>query len=101
MTTSVASPRRGARGPQTVRAGLRNPDGGEVSDSELLLVARGRIIAAERKAESGKPPSEQAQWLSALALDEAESHVWRPGDLSHFRLQGHSVANAKVSRWAL
>lgn len=46
-----------------------------------MLVGRGRIIAAELKAEVGRATPTQLAWLDAFQTCGAEAHLWRPPDL--------------------
>ena len=48
---------------------------------DLTMVRRTRLVFAELKSETGKPPgAAQVRWLRALEEAGAECYVWRPRD---------------------
>lgn len=63
--------------------GWRTPVQGDGAGfPDLILVGRGRVIAAELKRESAPDPTgEQAAWLEELAAAGVPVFVWRPSDL--------------------
>jgi len=48
---------------------------------DLILVRRGRLIAAELKTDTGRVLPTQTEWLAALEnVPSVEVHLWRPRD---------------------
>lgn len=48
---------------------------------DLVMVRRGRLVAAELKSERGLLTPDQHAWLTALArVETVEAHVWKPRD---------------------
>lgn len=62
--------------------GWRTPVQGDgVGFPDLVLVGRGRVIAAELKRETGVASPEQLDWLTAFTDAGVPTFVWRPSDL--------------------
>ncbi len=47
---------------------------------DVIAVRRGRLLFAELKTTRGRVRTEQRGWLEALAMTDAEVHIWRPRD---------------------
>jgi hypothetical protein len=68
--------------PAFTSRGWRTPVQGDgVGFPDLVLVGRGRIIAAELKRETGTASPDQLAWLAAFADAGVPTFVWRPRDL--------------------
>ena len=68
--------------PAMTARGWRTPVSGDGAGfPDLVLVGRGRVIAAELKREVGAVTADQQAWLDAFAAAGIEAFVWRPRDL--------------------
>lgn len=56
------------------------PDKDAVGFPDLVLARHERLVVVELKIGKNKPSAEQVQWLFALAVAGAESHLWTPDD---------------------
>lgn len=68
--------------PALTGRGWRTPVQGDGAGfPDLILVGRGRVIAAELKRETAKATDEQLAWLTAFTEAGIATYVWRPRDL--------------------
>jgi hypothetical protein len=62
--------------------GYRTPVQGDGAGfPDLILVGRGRVIAAELKRETTQATPDQLAWLTAFTEAGIATYVWRPRDL--------------------
>lgn len=62
--------------------GWRTPVQGDGAGfPDLILVGRGRIIAAELKRETGRATPDQLAWIAAFADAGVAAFVWQPHDI--------------------
>jgi hypothetical protein len=60
----------------------RRSTGSNEGFPDLLMIRRGRMIAAELKTETGQVKPKQQEWLDAFSdCIYVETYLWRPSDL--------------------